>query len=95
MTAPSLIDAAYDELVAKHGPPPGSGMGRRQWFARHADERREIVARLRNGDPAPDGPMPLPFAQIIEEAGRPAAALDTPEVVSAASGEPAPTTQEN
>ena len=34
-------------------------------------------------------------AQIVEEAGRPAAALDTPEVVSAASGEPAPTTQEN
>ena len=33
--------------------------------------------------------------QIVEEAGRPAAALDTPEVVSAASGEPAPTTQEN
>lgn len=33
-------------------------------------------------------------AQIVEEAGRPAAALDTPEVVSAASGEPAPTNQE-
>lgn len=59
----ALIDAAYDELAAKHGPPPGSGTGRRMWFARHNAEMHEIVARLRNGDPAPDGPMSLPFDQ--------------------------------
>jgi len=45
-------------------------------------------------EPTNAAAVPLPFDQIVEEAGPPAAALDTPEAPTAVSGEPAPTNQE-
>jgi len=62
---------------------------------------REIAHAEALGIPVHRGHVPLAWvarwrhAQIVEEAGPPAAALDTPETVYAAvSGEPAPTNQE-
>lgn len=45
--ARELIDRAYTDLVALHGPPPTDTAGRRRWFARHRPAVHDLCARYR------------------------------------------------
>lgn len=63
-----------------------------------ASELEQLCHAVLATPPAPPNAaaVPLPFDQIVEEAGVQAAALDTPETAPtlAVSGEPAPTTKD-
>jgi len=84
----------------------GGGIGISAWATQDPDALDQAANLLHDaatwlaGQQTPPEPtnaaaVPLPFDQIVEEAGPPAAALDTPETApTAVSGEPAPTNQE-